>query len=187
MKRRLEGTVLGVTVRIVVGTTPRTVTVPPHVVSPPLVPSDLGDYAPAGPSSIAPPRWPPPMPAPQRGKFLTPAEIRERVDYFRRWGSAPVTFANRRRMRAEYRALKGEMLLSRFHEVALLGGVKGTTRHRLWVIDETRQVERDLMAAMTVALPRGPTESRPAWEARRRSMLAAWHDDPTVPSSDGSK
>jgi hypothetical protein len=162
--------------------------VPPHVLGTELTYAEMGDYAPAGPARIVPPKRAPVLPAPQRGKFLTPAEIRARIDYFRRWGAAPVTFLNRRRMRAEYRALKSEILLARLHEVAARGGLQGAVRNRAWVADETRQVERDLMAAMTVALPRGPTESREAWQARRRAMLATWRDEPTpVETTDASK
>jgi hypothetical protein len=161
--------------------------VPPHVLGPDPTPSELGDYAPAGPSRIVAPPTAPPMPAPQRGKFLMPAEVAARVLYFRRWGSAPATFRNRRQMRAEYRALKTAILLARFHEAALRGGLKGQVRNRAWVADETRQVERDLMAAMSVALPRGADESREAWEARRRAMLAAWRDEPSADVAERSK
>jgi hypothetical protein len=154
--------------------------VPPHVLGADLTPSELGDDAPTGTARIVAPSTAPPMPSPPRGKFLTPAEIRARVLYFRRWGSAPPNWSNRRQMRAEYRALKAAILLARFHEASLRGGLKGALRNRAWVADETRQVERDLMAAMSVALPRGADESREAWEARRRAMLATWRDEPAT-------
>lgn len=153
--------------------------VPPHVLGPDLTPRDLGDAAPVSTAAWSASPTPPPMPAPRRGRFLAPDEIRERISYLRRWAAAPATWANRRKMRAEWRALREEVVLAKWASQMGDRSLSAMRRNRTWVEDETRQTERDLMAAMSVGLPRGTRESRAEWDARRAKMLAAWREEPT--------